>query len=114
MCSLRKCVLKGILILTGGISIVIRKISFITILAVIVFTGIGCQFANPTMEDVDRVKKQFLVIRFNSTFDPELKNLNDRQLFELSCQYNRVRCDRVLNLLKKNDTEFYSRLISDK
>lgn len=70
----------------------------------------GC-YANPNLDDMDRVKKQFLVLRFQAVNNPEYQRKSDRELFEESCKLNRVSCGRLLILLKQNDTEFYTKLL---
>lgn len=73
----------------------------------LLFTGCG---AEPTPEDVTRVKEQFLILRFRAPLVAEIRNHTDKQLFERSCKNNRVRCGRVLELIKAEDPAFYNTL----
>ncbi len=72
----------------------------------------SCLAVDVSKEDVNRVKKHFLELRFQATMNPELANLKDIDLFQLSCKNQRVNCKRVLEILKKEDNEFYRKLIS--
>ena len=66
--------------------------------------------AQPQDSDLKRVKQQFLQLRFQAATLTEYKNKTDLELFELSCQNNRVKCEPVLELLKKEDPQFYDTL----
>ncbi|MBX7058006.1 MAG: hypothetical protein K1X75_08055 [Leptospirales bacterium] len=83
---------------------------FLTILIVLLLAA-ACA-AKPQPEDLQRVKKTFLVMRFNAAFDVRLKGLSDRTLFEESCRQNAVRVEETLQLLKENDPAFYSQLMA--
>lgn len=88
-----------------------RKILLALLYALLASGALPHCYAEPDSDDVDRVKRHFLSLRFQATFDPELRLKDDLQLFQLSCQKNRVKCDRVLNMLKMSDITFYTRLI---
>jgi len=66
----------------------------------------GC-YADPREEDLERVKEDFLTLRFVAPFREELRGMNDEQLFAMSCQNNRVQCDEIRKMLKAEDPEFY-------
>ncbi len=70
---------------------------------------VGC-YASPTNDDVTRVKKHFLSLRFQSGLDAQMQNKSDMELFKESCMANRVRCDDVLKMLKKSDPKFFKAL----
>lgn len=70
-------------------------------------------YAEPTADDLERVRRQFLVLRFHAPFDPALRGFDDKRLFEMSCQNHRVRCDRVLGMLKIKDMKFYGTLVGN-
>ena len=72
----------------------------------------GC-YAEPTDNDLERVKQQFLVMRFHAPFNEEWSGLSDKELFELSCKNNRVKCDLALDTLKNKDTDFYTKLMKN-
>jgi hypothetical protein len=73
----------------------------------------GC-YAEPTESDLERVKQQFLVMRFHAPFNNEWNSLSDKELFEKSCKANRVKCGPALDILKKQDPNFYIKLIKEK
>ena len=79
----------------------------------LLFLLVAC-YADPTDNDIERVKQQFLIMRFHATFTDEWSSLNDKELFEISCKNNRVKCDLALELLKKQDVNFYTTLMKDK
>jgi hypothetical protein len=86
-----------------------RRIYIFMLIALLAaFVG-GCS-GSPRPEDVERVKQDFLTLRFHSEFSPELKGKSDREIFELSCTQNRVRCSTALEMLKASDPEFYAKL----
>ena len=66
--------------------------------------------ADPATLDVAAVKRDFMALRMRAPFNANLQGLNDRQLFEFSCTNQRVKCDAVLELLKKEDPSFYAAL----
>lgn len=70
--------------------------------------------AEPTEIDIDRTIKTFLELRFRSNFDKSLSVYSDYELFQLSCKQNRVKCDKLFNLLKERKEEFYNTLIQTK
>ncbi len=72
------------------------------------------RYADPNMDDLNRVKKQFLVLRFQAITSPEYQNMNDRQLFRKSCLLSRVSYPRVLAMLKEKDTDFYNKLMNSR
>lgn len=72
----------------------------------------GCS-ADPTENDVVRVKQQFLILRFRSGLDPKMQGKSDMELFQQSCINNRVNCDRVVEMLKQSDPEFHSKLTGE-
>ncbi|MDH5656633.1 MAG: hypothetical protein OEZ34_12040 [Spirochaetia bacterium] len=73
----------------------------------------GC-YAEPTDSDIQRVKQQFLMMRFHAPFSDELSPLSDKELFEKSCEKNRVKCSMALDHLKRTDNNFYSKLMQDR
>jgi hypothetical protein len=75
-------------------------------------TFVGCS-ADPNETDAERVKEQFLSYRFQATFNPETKDLTDKELFEQTCKANRVNCDKVIEILKKKDPAFVDTLTTD-
>ncbi|MEQ8351351.1 MAG: hypothetical protein RH862_07695 [Leptospiraceae bacterium] len=85
------------------------KIFLLTGLLLLLFTLAGCN-AEPNATDVQRVKDEFLHLRFQSQIQPKLKGLSDDRLFQMACKHNNVQCDRVLDELKKSDPEFYKTL----
>ncbi len=66
----------------------------------------GCN-AEPNATDVNRVKDEFLHLRFQSQIQPELKGLSDARLLQMACKRNNVQCDLVIERLKESDPEFY-------
>jgi hypothetical protein len=70
--------------------------------------------AEPTKTDLDRVVKNFLQLRYQAELDQNLKNYSDYELFQLSCKNLRVKCNKVLLLLEKENSEFYQTLIKSK
>jgi len=78
---------------------------FISILILLIL--VSC-YAEPGRADLERVRQQFLVLRFYAPFSNDLKGKNDKELFELSCKMNRVRCSKVLALLQREDVNFYT------
>lgn len=81
------------------------KIAFSSL--ILIFSG--C-FAEPEISDLDRVKRDFLTLRFIAPFDSRFRDLNDEELFELSCRENRLKCQSVITLLETEDPQFYSEL----
>lgn len=73
------------------------------------FLFITCGAADPTIEDMKRVRKNYLDLRFQKPFNSTLAEMNDEKLMKLSCAQNHVNCDLVMELLKKNDPEFYKK-----
>jgi hypothetical protein len=86
-----------------------RQVSILALIAMIAAFAGGCS-GSPRAEDVERVKQDFLTLRFHSEFSPELKGKSDLEIFELSCTQNRVRCSTALEMLKASDPEFYAKL----
>ncbi len=85
---------------------------FVRILLLLTAVGLlfsGCH-ATPAQADLERVKKHFLAMRFQAPFSKELKNLNDADLFQMSCEANRVRCAPLLDMLKQSDPKFFETL----
>jgi len=70
--------------------------------------------ASADASDLNRVKQQFLQMRFQSVLVPELKNKTDLELFQLSCAQNRMNCDQILQMLQSSDPEFYKTLTGTK
>ncbi len=85
-----------------------RIYSFALVAMLAAFAG-ACS-GSPRAEDVERVKQDFLTLRFHSEFSPELKGKSDLEIFELSCTQNRVRCSTALEMLKASDPDFYAKL----
>jgi hypothetical protein len=77
------------------------------LIPILFFILISC-YAEPGKADLDRVRQQFLVLRFYAPLSAELKNKSDKELFELSCKMNRVRCNKVFTLLQREDVNFYT------
>ena len=70
-------------------------------------------YADPTDADIERVKQQFLVMRFHAPFTEEWRYLSDKELFEQSCKNTRIRCDIAIEILKKQDEKFYNTLMKE-
>ena len=85
------------------------RLLLISLLGLLSILLIGC-VARPEESDLVRVKEHFLQIRFQSAFKPELQAKTDMELFLLSCEQNRVRCDPLLEMLKEKDRPFYDTL----
>jgi len=79
------------------------------IISVFLLLLLGC-YARPTDKDVDRVVEEFLQRRFNRSLDPETKGASDKELLQISCKRNQVRCDLVLERLKARDPEMHKKL----
>lgn len=80
------------------------------LLALVLLTFCG---ADPTAEDIVRVKEQFLVLRFRAPLVAELRHKSDLELFQRSCKNHRVRCETVLERVKQDDPDFYRALTSE-
>ena len=65
----------------------------------VLFSFFQSCYATPTEADADRVRGRFLILRFYSTFNRDLRGLSDRELFEMSCRSNQVPCEPVLKIL---------------
>ncbi len=93
----------------------VRFLEIVRLPLILAIVCAGCLLtacaAEPTAEDVTRVKEQFLVLRFQAPLVAELRHLSDRDLFERSCKNHRVRCDAVLEMLKKDEPDFYNTLM---
>jgi hypothetical protein len=89
---------------SGGIMTLKRAL-----LSALLLCTLGC-YARPTDKDVDRVVEEFLHRRFNRSLDAETRNLTDRELLQISCKRNQVRCDLVLERIKVRDPEMYKKL----
>lgn len=76
-------------------------------LACFAITALAGCYAEPREEDLQRVKEDFLTLRFVAPFREEFRGMNDEQLFAMSCQNNRVQCDEIRAMLKAEDPEFY-------
>lgn len=70
--------------------------------------------AKPNEVDIEKTIKTFLELRFRSSYDKNLSQLKEYELFQISCRQNRVKCDEVLHVLKKTKPEFYNTLIQSK
>lgn len=79
------------------------------LLVALLLMSLGC-YARPTEKDVDRVVEEFLHRRFNRSLDAETKNLTDRELLQISCKRNQVRCDLVLERIKARDPEMFKKI----
>ncbi|MCS7205007.1 MAG: hypothetical protein NZ853_04870 [Leptospiraceae bacterium] len=64
--------------------------------------------AEPTKVDVERVIKHFIQLRIQNEITGSKQS--DMELFYISCRNNRVNCDKVLEILKKENPEFYQTL----
>ena len=84
------------------------RMSIMTLALVYMFNG--CQ-AEPGPADLGEVKRTFMALRFVAPFHGELRDFNDLELFERSCAQKRVRCEDVLEILKKEDEKFYQTLM---
>ncbi len=81
------------------------------LLAIVLILGLcGHCAAKPHQEDLERVKKTFLALRFNAQFSEELRGKSDLELFRLSCRENNVRFEETLELLQREEPEFYRTL----
>lgn len=69
----------------------------------------GC-YARPGENDLQRVRQQFLVNRFQAPFFRETKGLSDLEIFKMTCDNNRVRSELILEMLKEKDPQFYEKL----
>ncbi len=78
-------------------------------LLLLTVTMVSC-YAEPNTEDLERVKSRFLLLRFQAPLTREYRNLTDKELFELSCAQNRVRCSKVYSMLERTDAGFYRKL----
>ena len=85
------------------------RLLLISLLSLLSILLIGCK-ARPEESDLVRVKEHFLQMRFQAAFRPELQSKSDMDLFLLSCEQNRVRCDPLLEMLKEKDRPFYDAL----
>lgn len=81
----------------------------ISLLSLLSILPTGC-VARPEESDLVRVKEYFLQVRFQAAFKPELQSKSDMELFLLSCEQNRVKCDPLLEMLKEKDRPFYDTL----
>ncbi len=72
---------------------------------------IACS-AEPNENDLNKTIKTFLELRFRSTYDKNLAQFKEYELFQLSCKQNRVKCNKVLGLLKEKKPEFYHTLMN--
>ena len=79
------------------------------LISALLLISLGC-YARPTDKDVDRVVEEFLHRRFNRSLDAESKNLSDRELLQISCKRNQVRCDLVLEQIKARDPEMHKKI----
>jgi hypothetical protein len=86
--------------------------SFLLVLFPVLIITLGSCYANPNADDLERVKSRFLLLRFQAPLTKEYKHLNDKDLFELSCSQNRVKCSLVLKMLEEKDPDFFSGLKS--
>ncbi|MBI39206.1 MAG: hypothetical protein CMF59_06380 [Leptospiraceae bacterium] len=86
-------------------SLSVRRCLAALVLALIPLLA-GCN-AEPNATDVNRVKDEFLHLRFQSQIQPELKGLSDARLLQMACKRNNVQCDLVIERLKESDPEFY-------
>ena len=82
------------------------RLAFV-LFALFIFAGCG---AEPRPDDVQRIKKEFLTVRFRAPLNDQLAGKSDLELFRLICAENRVRCEPVLQMLKESDPDFYEKL----
>ncbi len=87
----------------------LRFTAGLAVLSALLFTGVSCR-ADPRPDDVDRIRKDFLELRFRAPLDPRLENKSDLELFRLVCASQNVQCEPVLEMLKEQDPEFYQTL----
>ncbi|MBI3395635.1 MAG: hypothetical protein HY042_07365 [Spirochaetia bacterium] len=87
-----------------------RAVLVLTACAVILLSASQCRFPDPTADDVERVKQEFLMLRFHAPTIREFSHMSDMELFQKSCQSKRVRCDKVLQIIKDKDPDFYQKL----
>lgn len=71
-------------------------------------------YADPKESDLERTIKTFLELRFHSSYEKNLSQYSDYELFQLSCKQNRVKCEKILILLKEKKPDFYNTLINSK
>lgn len=90
------------------------KRSTLPVLLISLFFVLSGCYATPTDADVERVQSRFLILRFYAAFDPGMRDLPDKALFQKSCKTNRVQCEPVLEILEKKDPEFYGILMNEK
>lgn len=83
-------------------------IPLLAVLGLLLLLG-GC-YADPSESDVEGVIRDFLVLRFRAPLNEKYRNMTDRDLLELSCRENRVKCDRIMRLIEKKDPRFYALL----
>lgn len=88
--------------------IVLGNFSVVLLIISLLLLG-GCG-ADPRPDDVARIKKEFLTLRFRAPLDERFSDKSDLELFRLVCAENRVRCEPVLEMLKESDPEFYEKL----
>jgi len=87
--------------------------SFLSVLFPVFFLTLSSCYADPNGDDLARVKSRFLLLRFQAPLTKEYKNMNDKELFEISCRQNRVKCAKVLSLLETENPEFLNKLNSN-
>lgn len=83
----------------------------VIILLICLLSSMTCSGADPTKEDMLRVKETYLLFRFQQTFSEQLIQKSDAQLMQLSCAENYVNCDKTLELLKANEPDFYAKYL---
>lgn len=83
---------------------------FAAVAAVLATLSLGGCRAEPRADDVERIRKDFLELRFRAPLDPRLEDKSDLELFRLVCASQNVQCEPVLEMLKEQDPEFYQTL----
>jgi len=78
-----------------------------------IFLILSACYARPHQADAERVMDEFMNLRFHAPLNAELSGLTDRQLFDMACRSKRVKCDLVLDILKNNNPDFYTRLTTE-
>ncbi|MCB1307015.1 MAG: hypothetical protein KDK30_02490 [Leptospiraceae bacterium] len=68
--------------------------------------------AEPTEEDVERARSEFLIMRFQAPFVRELRGRSDMELMQMVCRSKNLDCDALLKRIEESDPQFYQQLQS--
>ena len=85
------------------------RLSRSIVLVGLIVLSVSCGGAEPTPDDLARVKKTYLTLRFQQSLNARLQAMDEEALMQLSCRENYVNCTRVLEMLKEEDPRFYAR-----